>query len=89
MTNEVSSFNNPIQAKHWLLNILLFVVLSFSIWGLIPIVFLLVYWGCGYGGVSEAKRGYIIATALMSLTAVAFIIVFSIILVFMIGGPIY
>lgn len=69
---EVSSFDNPISLKHWLLNSLVLCI-PFAGW-----VFLII-WALGTGNTSESKKNYARANLIVSAGMVILITIFYVI----------
>ncbi|BDH60526.1 hypothetical protein MTP04_06560 [Lysinibacillus sp. PLM2] len=67
---QVSSFDNPISVKHWVLNLLLLMI------PIANIVFLII-WAVGAGNTSEIKRNYARATLIMMAIAFGVVLIIN------------
>lgn len=67
---QVSSFDNPISVKHWVLNLQLLAI------PIANIVFLII-WAVGSGNTSETKRNYARATLIMMAIAFGVVLIIN------------
>lgn len=66
---QVSSFDNPISLKHWLLNTLVLCI-PFAGW-----IFIII-WALGVGNISESKKNYARANLIVSVAMLVLLTIF-------------